>query len=195
MKLSLLLLAALGIPAAHAAPPPALLPTRDVLVNYDLAAPGRATTTYQLEYDAAGRLARINDPAHGTWFLVDLAAGHAQLVLPMLHTVVDAPDISNISQEITAARNARFTTLGPGHYAGLACEKYLVINPQGTADACLTPDGVALNFHGRDTHGSAEVTATSVTYAPANPSDFSPPEGFGSVTLPPGALEQLLRQQ
>jgi hypothetical protein len=195
LNLPFLLLAALGIGTAQAAPPPAVLPTRDVSVSYVLSAPGRPTASYQLAFDAAGQRARIDDPARGTFFLVDLRSGQAQLVLPMLHTVVDAPNLSTISQEIAQARDARFTTIGPGSYAGLGCEKYLVLNAQGSAEACLTPDGVALHFHGRDTHGAAEVTATSVTYAPANPADFSPPAGFGSVTLPPGALDQLLRQQ
>ncbi len=195
MNLPLLLLAALGISPAQAAPPPALLPTRDVSVSYVLSAPGRPAASYQLAFDAADQRARIDDPAHGSFFLVDLRSGQAQLVLPMLHTVVDAPNLSTISQEVAQARNARFTTLGPGNFAGLACEKYLVLNAQGSAEACLTPDGVALNFHGRDAHGAAEVTATAVTYAPQNPANFAPPPDFGSVTLPPGALEQLLRQQ
>ena len=195
MRFLPVLFAALALPAAAAATPPNLLPTQDVAVNYELAAPGRPTADYLLRYDAAGAAARIDDPAHGTYFLVDLNAGQARLVVPMLHAVVEAPDLATISQEITRIRGARFTSLGPGRYAGLACEKYLIVTSQGDADACLTPDGVALSFKGRDAHGSAAVTATSVTYGPQPPEDFVTPSGFGSVSLPPGALQQLLRQQ
>ena len=193
--LPLALLAALGIAPAAAAPRPNILPVRDVAVSYELTAPGRPPADYQFAYDAADQRARIDDPARGTYFLVDLPAGRARLVIPALRTIVEAPDLSAISQEITRVEGARFTRLGAASVAGASCQKYLVMNSQGTADVCLTPDGVALNFHGHDAHGSATVTATSLSYGPQPPANFFPPAGFNSVTLPPQALAQLLRQQ
>ncbi len=195
MSLSLVLLAALGIAPAAAATHPNILPVHDVAVSYRLDAPGRSPADYQFSYDAADQRARIDDPARGTYFLVDLPAGPARLVIPALRTVVNAPNLSAISQEITQLEGARFTRLGAGSYGGGACEKYLVLSDQGSADVCLTPDGVALSFHGHDAHGSATVTATSVAYGPQPPDQFMPPAGFGSVTLPPQALAALLRQQ
>jgi hypothetical protein len=68
-----------------------------------------------------------------------------------------------------------------------------VLNAQGSGTACITKDGVVLHFSGRDTHGSAEVTAVTVRFAPEPAADFAVPEGYSAVTLPPGALAALLR--
>lgn len=194
MKLYVFLFAVLGVAPAYAGEHPAFLPTRDVAVSYTVSAAGRAPAQYQLQYDAADERARIDDPAHGTYFLADLPAGRAQLVVPGLHSVVDAPDLSAFTAQISNAGNARFTPLGPGRYAGLGCEKYLVLSQQGTGTACLTSDGVILHFSGHDAHGSADITATSVSYQPVSPGDLASPVGYSAINLPPGALQQLLGQ-
>ncbi len=185
----------LGIGTAHAATPPGFLPSRDVTVSYVLSAPGRADASYQLQYSAAGQLARVNDPAHGTYFLANLQAGTAELIIPALHSAVAAPDLSSVTQQIRDAGGARFTLLGHGNYAGAACDNYLVLHAQGSGTACITPDGVVLHFSGQDAHGSATVTATSLAYGAQPAADFAPPAGFSSINLPPGALAQLLGQQ
>jgi hypothetical protein len=187
-------MAMLGVAPAYAGDRPAFLPNRDVLVGYDVAAPGRAAKTYQLSYDAADQRARIDDPAQGVYFLVDLPAGSARLVVPALHSVVDAPDLSALTAQINDAGNARFTPLGPGHYAGLNCQKFLVLSSQGSGTVCLTADGVILHFAGHDARGSAEVTAEQVSYQTVSQDALAPPDGFSAITLPPGALQQLLGQ-
>jgi len=187
-------LAMLGALPAFADDHPAFLPDRDVAVSYEVSAPGRPVMQYQLQYSAADQRARIDDPARGLFFLADLQAGRAELVVPALNSVVDAPDLSGLTAQLANAGNARFTPLGPGHYAGLGCEKYLVLGEQGSGTACLTPDGVILHFAGHDAHGSAEVTADSVSYQTVPPEALAPPEGFSRITLPPGALAQLLGQ-
>jgi len=185
----------IGILPAQADTRPAFLPSRDVAIAYQVSAPGRADASYQLSYDAADERARIDNPAQGDYFLVDLLAGAAQLVVPPLHAIVEAPDLSGLTQQVMDADNARFTPLGAGHYAGLACEKYLVLNHQGSGTACITPDGVILHFSGSDTHGSATVTATSVTFGPQPANAFVQPAGYSQITLPPGALAQLMGSQ
>jgi hypothetical protein len=185
---------ALTFSPAQAAAHPNFLPAHDILATYELAVPGRPDAPYQLQYDAADQRARIIDPLRGLAFLVDLPAGHAELVIPALHAVVEAPDISNLARQVEDADGARFTPLGPGHYAGLACDKYLVLSQQGSATACITPDGVILHFAGRDPHGAATLTATSVAYTSQPRADFAQPYGYSEITLPPGALAQLLGQ-
>ncbi len=185
----------LGIAPAQASVPPRFLPLRDVAVAYQVAMPGRAAAAYQLSFDAAAQRVRIEDPAHGDYFLVDLPAGTARLVVPALRAVVDAPDLSALTQQLKDADNARFTPLGHATYAGHDCEKYLVLNSQGSGTACITPDGVTLNFAGGNSRGSATVTATSVTYAPLAADSFNTPDGFTAITLPPGALAQFLGAQ
>lgn len=185
----------IGILPAQADTHPEFLPSRDVAIAYRVAAPGRADANYQLSYDAADERARIDNPAQGDYFLVDLLAGSAQLVVPPLHAIVEAPDLSGLTQQVMDADNARFTALGPGRYAGLACEKYLVLNHQGSGTACITPDGVILHFSGSDSHGSAVITATNVSYGKQPDSAFTQPEGYSQITLPPGALAQLIGGQ
>ena len=185
----------IGLSPAQADTRPEFLPSRDVAITYHLAAPGGPDGSYQLPYDAADERARVDNPAQGDYVLVDLLAGTAQLVVPPLHAIVNAPDLSNLTQQVMDADNARFTPLGPGHYAGLACEKYLVLNHQGSGTACITPDGVILHFAGSDSHGSATITATAVTYGPQPADAFTQPDGFSQITLPPGAFAQLLGSQ
>ena len=193
MSATPLLLLMLGLSPAAADTTPLILPNRDVAVAYELAAPGRPDQSYQLEYDAAGQRARINNPAQGTYFLLNLPAGSAQMVVPQLNSVVNAPDLSGLTRQITdAGHNAHFTELGPATYAGMQCQNWLVTSSQGTATACLTADGVALHFAGKNNHGSGEVTATSVTFSPQPDADFSPPNGYNAITLPPGVLQQLM---
>ncbi len=185
----------IGILPAQADTHPAFLPSRDVAIAYQVSAPGRADASYQMTYDAADERARIDNPAQGDYFLVDLLAGSARLVVPPLRAIVEAPDLSGLTQQVMDADNARFTALGPGRYAGLPCEKYLVLNQQGTGTACITPDGVILHFSGSDPHGSATVTATSVSYGAQPAGAFALPGGYSQITLPPGALAQLIGGQ
>jgi hypothetical protein len=191
MKLLFLTILASLPMAAEAAP--VFLPTRDVAVTYELIAPGRPTENYQLSYDASGQLARVDAPA-GYYVLGNLPAGQAELVIPGLHAVVQAPDFSALTSQIYNADGASFTPLGPGHYAGLDCEKYLVLDKNGTGTACLTPSGVVLHFAGHNDRGSAEITALSVSYAPLPADLFAPPQGFTPLNLPPGAIAALLNQ-
>jgi hypothetical protein len=179
---------------AQAAEHPAFLPVRDVTATYVLTVPGRPDATYRLDYDATDERARIVDPARGLLLLVDLPAGRAELVVPAMRAVVEAPDLSGLARQVYDAAGARFTPLGPGHYAGLGCEKYLVLTGQGSGTACLTKDGVVLHFAGRDAHGAANVTAVSVVMAHVARGEFEAPDGYTQIQLPPGALAQLLGQ-
>lgn len=192
-RLSLALITSLIPGFALAAP--AVLPTRDVSVAYTLTAPGQPTQTLTLSYNAAQELARVTSE-YGYYVLVNLPAGHAQLVIPTLHAIIQAPDFSALSDKFfKAENNARFTPLGKAHYAGLSCEIYQVSEDKSTARACLTTDGVILHFSGHDDHGTAEVTAKSVDYTPQPADQFAPPAGLIPLNLPPGAIASLLAQQ
>jgi len=184
-------LALVTLPVAVQAAP-VFLPTRDVAVDYELIAPNRAPASYQLRYDAADQMARIDAP--GYYVLGNLPAGQAELVIPNLHALVQAPDFSGLTSQIYHADGASFTPLGPGHYAGLDCEKYLVLDKNGTGTVCLTPSGVVLHFAGRNARGAAEVTALAVSYAPQPAELFTPPPGLTPLNLPPGAVAALLNQ-
>ena len=184
-------LPASALPASAA---PRYLPDQDVAVSYALSSPGNPAQDVQLSYSAAGGQARIDSP-QGLYVLASLPDGRAQVVIPALHAFVEAPDFSSITRMISNADGASFTPLGHGFYAGLPCQTYLVLNHQGSATACITPQGVVLHFAGRDDNGSAELTALSVAFAPQPAGNFATPYGYTEVTLPPGALAALLRGQ
>ncbi|HQT46136.1 MAG: hypothetical protein B7X08_01735 [Acidocella sp. 20-63-7] len=180
--------------AGPAAAAPVFLPTRDVSINYELSTPGQPTQNYTLDYNAASERARVENPAQGgIYFLLNLPQGQAQVIVPALHAIVEAPDFSSLTHMIFTADNANFTPLGRGHYAGMACQKYLVLNTQGSGTACITADGVVLHFSGHDAHGSADITANSVTFTSEPPNNFAAPSAFSNITLPPGALAALLQ--
>jgi hypothetical protein len=195
MSLAAQLLNLLLLTPAQAASHPEFLPAHDLAATYVLTAPGRPNAIYQLQYDAADQRARITDPTSGLAFLVDLPTGRAELIVTALHAIVEAPDLSGLAAQVENAGGARFLPLGPGHYAGLDCDKYEILATQGSGTACLTPDGVILHFAGRDAHGSASVTALSVQYQHQPGFLFKVPDGYSQMTLPPGALTQLLAQQ
>jgi len=179
--------------SAVAAPIPRFLPNRDVAVTYQLNLPGRDPQTYLLRYDAADQLARIDSPAQHLFILANLPSGQAQLVVPALHAVVDTPDFSGIAQQIENARGAQFTPLGSGHYAGLRCQRYRITSRDGEAQACITPNGVVLQFDGHNRHGAAEATAISVAFTPQPGEEFSAPADFANIHLSPGMLAALLQ--
>jgi YD repeat-containing protein len=186
------LLALLLATPAQAADHPAFLPQHDLAATYLLTAPGRPAATYQLEYDASAQRARITDPLRGLTFLIDLPTGQAELIVPALHAIVEAPDISGLAAQIRTAGGATFLPLGPAHYAGLPCDKYEILLQNASGTACLTPDGVTLHFAGRNPNGTATVTALSVAYQHQPDTSFTPPDGYSQIILPPGALAQLL---
>ncbi|MDE1896149.1 MAG: hypothetical protein KGH91_03635 [Rhodospirillales bacterium] len=190
--LALAAIAALTPVLAKAAP--SFLPTRDVTVNYTLASPAQAAGAYQLSYNATQQLARVDGP-NGYYVLANLPGAQAEIVVPAMHAIVQAPDFSALTAEIYQADNAKFTPIGSGHYAGLECRKYLVTDQHGTARACITQDGVVLHFTGQNAQGNTDVTATSVAYGPQPPENFAPPAGFTPLNLPPGALQMLLQPQ
>lgn len=171
---------------------PALLPTRDVSINYTLTSPGQSAQTIQLAYNAANELAQISSQ-YGYYVLVNLPAGQAQLIIPALNAVAQVPEFSDLAAEIFKAGNkAQFTALGQNTYAGLSCEMYQVTDRHGSAHTCLTHDGLILYFSGHDEDGDAEVTATSVVYESHPPQQFQVPAGLKPITLPPGTLKTLL---
>lgn len=187
--LAMFLVPALGLAG------PRILPARDVTVNYTLRARGVAPAEYRLDYDAADQRARVTSGTDNIFVLVDLPEGLAQVIVPMLHAIVQAPDLSDLTQMIHQAGDARFTPLGRQVFAGIECQNYRVVSAKGSATACITGSGVILHFSGQDAQGSAEVTAQSVSFGPQPVENFTAPEGYTQIQLPPDALAALLRPQ
>ena len=187
-------LALFGLAPCLAAAAPLVLPTQDVAVTYNLVVPNHADATYLMQYNAASRLARLNNTVENNYDLLNLNTGSAELVVPQMNSVVAIPDLSNLTKYLTNTATTRFTPLGRANYAGLACQTYLVHANQGSGTACLTNDGVILYFSGSDPHGAATITATSVTYSPQPAAEFAVPQGMTTINVPQNVLNQLLGQ-
>ncbi len=193
MELALLIGVMLFQPhGADASMIPQFLPDRDVEVHYTVTAPGRPSHDYNLSFSAESERLRIDDPAHGLWFLVDLRDASAALVVPQMHVVVTELDLANLAAILQSARAARFTPLGEATIAGLRCTRYLVLSEQASGTTCLTRNGIALALSGQDSRGSAQVVADSVTEATVPPDNLVPPPDFSSITLPRGTIAALL---
>lgn len=191
--LALFISAALLEPhAAGAAMAPQLLPESDVKVRYTVSVPGQPPHDYDLSFSAESERVRIDDPARGLWFLVDLRNASAALVVPQMHAVVTEPDLAKLAAILESAKTARFTPLGEASIAGLSCTRYEVLSDQARGTACLTRDGIALAVSGEDSRGSAQVVADSVTEVAVPPDSLAPPPGFLTIALPRGAIAALL---
>ncbi len=184
-----MLLRPLGADAAVA---PRFLPDKDVEIRYTVSVPGRPSHDYDLSFSAESGRLRIDDPARGLWFLVDLHDASATLVVPQMHVMVTEPDLANLAAILQSARGAQFTALGEMTIAGLRCTRYLVLDNQASGTACLTRNGIALAVSGEDSHGSASVVADSVSEAAVPPESLMPPSDFASIVLPRGTIEALL---
>ncbi|MGH7101257.1 MAG: hypothetical protein ACREFJ_02585 [Acetobacteraceae bacterium] len=180
--------------AAAAATAPQLLPLRDVKVQYTVTAPGRAPHEYDLSFSAESERLRIDDPARGLWFLVDLRDPSAVIVVPQMHVVVTEPDLASLAAILGRAETAEFKPIGEATIAGLRCTRYLVRSQQVSGKACLTRDGIALAASGQDSHGSARAVADRVIEAPVPAESLVQPPGFPSLSLPPGTIAALLGQ-
>lgn len=171
---------------------PQLLPLRDVEVHYTVTVPGRAPHEYDLSFSAESERLRIDDPARGLWFLVDLREANAAMVVPGMHVVVTEPDLASLTAILESAKTAQFKPLGEATIAGWRCMRYSILSKEVSGTACLTSDGVALEVSGQDSHGSAEAIADSVTKGTVPAERLVPPPGFARLSLPPGTIAALL---
>lgn len=179
---------------AHAATP-RILPAEDTMGLYRVAQPGHADQTWRVRYQAASRILRAVGTAgqgSGITVLLDLAAGSAHVVLPQMHAVVAVPGLSGLIHKVLDGNGAHFTPLGQATIAGLRCTRYLVLKPKGDGSACITSDGIVLEATGKDKQGALTVTALEIARAPQPAADFTLPQGYSSISLPPSMLAQLL---
>ncbi len=180
--------------AAQAATP-RLLPDHDVMGVYQITQPGRPSQTWRVRYQAASEMLHavsVSGQASGVTVLLDLASGSAHVVVPQMHAVVAVPGLSGLIHKVLDQNGARFTRLSEATIAGQSCTRYLVLKPKGDGSACITRGGVVLAATGKNAQGSLAVTALQIVDAPQPPGDFTLPDGYSSISLPPQMLAQLL---
>jgi hypothetical protein len=164
---------------ARAETRPLLAPTHDVTVEYEVAPPGRVPVGVRVAIQAGGARLRITSPELPTTFLVDRPAGEATILLPMLRAY-SAVKIGKYDVERTVLRGAHFTRAGLSHVAGHDCVVWHAESAQGTADACITQDGIIMRGSASSSKkGEAgQITALRVTYGSLPAADFAVPPDF-----------------
>jgi len=185
--LALWLMVLLCAPALAAAP--RLVPERDVTVDYTVHATEAPLQDVRVSIQAGGRRLRISAQDLPAIFLIDRPAGTATILVPLLRGYATA-SISRYDPEATVLRGARFTRGGAETIAGLACTDWKAVSASGSAEACITPDGIILKGSATDRHGgSGSVVASTVAYGSLDAATFERPEDFKFVgDLPPGLL-------
>lgn len=178
---------------AHAAP--RLVPDHDAMGVYQITQPGKPTQTWRVRFQASSQMLHavsLSGQAAGITVLLNLAAGSANIVVPQMHAIVAVPGLSGVIHKALDQDGAHFTRLGEATIAGHQCTRYLILKPKGDGSACITRGGVVLAATGKDSKGSAQVTALQIADAPQPPSDFQLPQGYSNISLPPQMLTQLL---
>jgi hypothetical protein len=176
------------VPFLMAAAAPRLVPVRDVTVDYAVHPRDHADVAVQVAVQAGGARLRITSPDLPTAFLVDRPSHVATILLPMLKLYATV----GIGQYDVAdrMRDARFERRGRARVAGLGCTEWSAISADGTAQACITEDGVILRGTASDRHGAiGSVLASAVQYGPLPEVLFRRPEDFHNAgTLPVDGL-------
>lgn len=174
---------------ALAAARPRLVPVRDVAVDYALRPESGPEMDVRVLIQAGGQRLRITSDTLPATLLVDRQTETASFLVPMLRAYSDL-NIARYDLQGTVLRDADFTRAGRGNVAGLACTVWRARSQTGSAEACITDDGVILEGEANsDRRGKlGAVRARRVVFAPASPQDFAIPPGFQQS---PVRLDQL----
>ena len=180
---ALLLLTALAAPALAADKPPTV-PQRDVDVQYQIAGrtPDGSPRNQRIRWSVATGKMRVDAPSPGLYMIGDYRTGQMEVVKSADRSVLDMGPGSFVTNPGNV-----FTRLDNAQVAGLACTNWQTADNGGQPTVlCLTADGVML----RASHGDEVlVEATAVSFAPQDPADFVPPDGFRHISPagPPAA--------
>jgi hypothetical protein len=175
------ILTLLAAPCAWADDQPATTPTRDVDIQYRLPGkPGGAEAGQRVRWEAATGRERIDPPSPGLHIIVDTRA----------HRLASVRDAEKVAMEIDSAQmqpaqgapTAQYVRRGDGTVAGLACTDWQAGTAETAPLLCFTADGVLLRV---SAEGRVVAEAVRVTYAPADPADFTIPPDYRRVVREP----------
>ncbi|HWX46806.1 MAG TPA: hypothetical protein VNZ61_01965 [Roseomonas sp.] len=190
--LAVLLLASGALHPALAQDRPPAMPTRDVVVSYEVD-PTPPTIESVAFLTAEGRIrtegqSLINRVAH----LIDTRGGGVVAVMEADRTYHDLGQMASVmTQDILPIHPGdKLRREGTDRIAGVNCTKWR-IEPEGESSdeevrhACITADGVPLRLQ----EGSGEdalvlYIATEVRYGPQDPARFRVPPGYKPLLEP-----------
>jgi len=181
-----LLFAVLAALPALADRRPAILPLRDVAVDYRVTGRGfQDIRAVAARYSVAAQRLRLetDDRAMG-YLLVDPRSRMARMVVPGLNQYIELPLTRDRRAALLFNDRLGFTRRGAGNVAGLPCTQWDVRGGNDTARACITDDGVILRAEGTggEVTGS-KLEALRVDYGPQSEAMFRLPQGGGQLDL------------
>lgn len=177
--------AALLLPVmASAQERPAVRPTHDVTVDYQLQAVdahGSASVRIiRLSWTGNGNRLRL-DMQGGTGFvLVDYAAHRMELVITQQKAFVALPFDPSVAPGLSIPPDVAMHASGSEQVAGTRCTVWIMRAPGAQATACITNDGLLLSLRTEDTSRPA-LEAIRVTYGTQAPGLFEIPNGFSQI--------------
>jgi hypothetical protein len=184
--------ALLSAQAALGSPAPRLVPQRDVTVSYQISIPGRPSLDVRVAIQAGGTRLRIVGDELPTSFIVDRRSETAAIVLPMLKTFTRV-SIARYDPAQTVLAGASFVRGARDVVAGFACTHWRARSARGTAEACLTEDGVILQGSvTSDRKGTLGIVrALRVSYGGLPPQIFTVPDDYVESPLGQAAASYL----
>jgi hypothetical protein len=169
---------------------PALIPGRDVAVQYRLNGaaaeqiPGGAPNGVRLVWDAAGQRLRAEPIGQPMYALTDLQHRVADIVFAGQGAYMQARIKGGDPQTLLAGRDIRFTRRGTERLLGMECTNWAIQSQKINGTGCVTADGVILRAEGMIDGRPGSLVAQSVAFGPQPNSVFVPPDGFTRMSLP-----------
>ncbi len=172
---------------------PAIVPSRDVTVDYRIDAKSSAAvpSKVHVEIQAGGNRIRVEPPDLPGYLLVDRSSGQIVMVMAQQRMFVDMPADAARIRMFTIGDSTKFTRKGSETIAGQRCTVWDVQDGGRSGTACLTADGVLLRGATVERGHSSGLTATAVKFGPLADSVFAPPPDFHKMDLPAGFMSSL----
>ncbi len=176
---------------ARAQDRPAIFPTRDVDVTYQMAqadAPGGPRLLEQrMRYAVAAKKLRVDPPSAGLYMIVDYAAHRLETIREDQRMVMEMNAPGALAGPMpggaSASSSTAFRKHGVAQVAGLSCTEWETKDASGQpALVCLTDDGVLLRAVGG---GRLLLQASHVAYGAIDPATFRIPDDYRHLTPPP----------
>lgn len=164
---------------------PLFMPKRDVTVLYAIKPENSSLLqSRKIIFSGDGNTLRVDGPDNMGMVIVDSAKKIATVISHKSRIYTVIPSKSNQSG-LFLDQNMTFKKKGTERIAGIICRDWKVKGPQGSADVCITDDGVLLKQEGADADGvEGQTVALSVDYSKLPPSTFQVPVGYQQVKLP-----------
>ncbi len=178
--------AAVAVPVAltQAGEHPAVRPSRDVAVTYNVMVAGAQgepqSRLLRMYWTGQGTRLRLDMPKQNSFALIDFAASRMKLVIAADQIFLELPFDPHLAPGLNIPADVTMTPVGADAVAGVPCTKWDMKGPHNGGSACITQDGLVLRLRGGEA-GQPVLEATSVAYGPQPDSLFAVPPAYKQV--------------